>query len=179
MSDYVENPFRPTSGKNAMLIAAGISALIFGWWAFENLTDYRLATLKEQLGGIPPLQSELSPPVALWVPLGFAPLCLLAAVVLRYREGLLAREGQLITATVLKARTVKGVRIVTIQYSLYGRTRTRKFDIYGLWAEKLDAPEEVEILVTPGFFGMVHVLGRIRIHDLRRAEVTQAAQGGR
>ena len=90
-------------------------------------------------------------------------------IVARHLERRLAREGVLITAKVVNASSVRGVRVVAIRYTLNGRTKRRKFDLYGLWAEKLDAPEELEILATPGFYGMVHILGRKRVHDLHHA----------
>jgi len=174
MSDFVENPFRPTTRKMAMLIAAGISALLFVWWAGENFGPYRLVSISE--GILKKVDStkkksrldEVDRPLPLLVPLGVTPLLFLGVVIGRYTERRLAREGVRITAHVVNASTVSGVHVVALRYTLDGKTLRRNFDVAGPLAGKLGPPDEVEILITKGLFGMVHILGRTRIHELSR-----------
>ena len=163
-TENCENPLKPVSLKVVLGMVGFFVALLMGWWVVENVMGYQITTKSQAnaavvgaaMAGREPEGRGAVSFSTIGIGVGVVGL---AALLLTWRNRDLVQNGQRVVASVVKAKTVHGVRVVTISYSMNGKTKTRKLDLHGVWADQLDAPQMVDIIATDGFFTSVHVLG--------------------
>lgn len=159
-----ENPLRPLSEKTVLSFSGVCVALLLGWWIMENQLGFQLTTRSQAaasaVGSAVAGHTHGREPVSFTM-IGIGVVVVgLAALLLTWRNRHLVQNGQRAVASVVKAKTLQGVRVVTLTYTLNGKAQTRKLDLHGSWAEDLAPPQMVEIIATNGLFACVHVLGR-------------------
>ncbi len=164
-TENCENPLKEVSLNNVLGMAGFFVALLMGWWAMENVLGYQLTTRSHAIasaaGSAVAGRASDGREAVSFSTIGIGVVAVgLAALLLTWRNRELIKNGQRVAATVVKAKTLQGVRVTTIRYTLNGKTKTRKLDLRDEWAENLEAPQMLNIIATDGLFACVHVLGR-------------------
>jgi hypothetical protein len=111
-------PIKKVTPRIYFLTALFVVLALWGWWAVENYTDFRLS--KRASG-------SREDPVDLWFPLVATPLAFLIAFWNWRRAIGISENGMVVDATIEKfGRRLEGAQDATVVYTVEGKTYKKK-----------------------------------------------------